>query len=155
MGFKITIKKEPTKAPIENKKPYVEKQLEIDPEWENSRFYVKAIKRASPDDIPNFMCELHGLKVRLYLVANDDVTRTYAVYASGWWIGNLLTAGHEHAACKVAIPEDYSNIGSLPRFTPTGVNMGDGVGLLMKAADIIPNTPKAPNHKAKVRIRQD
>ncbi|ANO57600.1 hypothetical protein [Vibrio phage vB_VhaS-a] len=153
MGFKIDIKR--TKASAQEKKPYTEKNLEIDPEWQDSRFHVKAIKRASPDDIPNFMCEMHGLKVRLYLVANNDVTRTYAVYASGWWIGNLLTAGHEHAACKVTVPSDYANIASAPKFTPTGVNMGDGIGLLMKAADIIPNTPKAPNHKAKVKIRTD
>ncbi|AET42206.1 hypothetical protein VPEG_00055 [Vibrio phage SIO-2] len=152
MGFKIEIKPK-SKETLKQASREPETQLEIDPDWKDSRFHVKAIKRASADDIPNFMCNMHGLPIRLYLAANDDVTRTYAVYASGWWIGNLLTAGHEHAACKVTVPSDYSDLGCVPKFTPTGVNMGDGIDLLMKAADIIPNTPKAPNHKAKVKIR--
>ncbi|QNJ59114.1 hypothetical protein [Vibrio phage vB_ValS_PJ32] len=148
MAFKI-IKKAP-KTQI--KDPQRDQKPEIDPAYVESHFPVKPLKRASSDEIPNYTADILGHECRLYLASNDDLTRTYAVYCSGWWIGNLITGGAEHAACKVAAPKDYGDLGSKPRLTPTGVNMGDGIGLLMKAAGVIEGTPFAPGSKPKIKI---
>ncbi|WKV32870.1 hypothetical protein R21Y_109 [Vibrio phage vB_VhaS_R21Y] len=148
MAFKI-IKKAPTNQIPE---PTPEILPTVDPKYVESHFPVKPIKRASADDIPNYCADLLGHKCRLYLASNNDLTRTYAVYCSGWWIGNLTTGGSEHAACKVLVPKDYGDLGSKAKFTPTGVNMGDGISLLMKAAGVIEGTPLAPGQKPKIKL---
>ncbi|AUR81161.1 hypothetical protein Ares1_0064 [Vibrio phage Ares1] len=151
MAFKI-IKKASTK-PIPKSEP--EKLPGVNDDFVKSHFPVEPIQRASIDDIPNYKAQIFDHEVRLFLASNDDLTRTYAVYASGWWIGNLITAGSEHSACKALVPRDYNDLGSKPKLSPTGVNMGDGIGLLIKAAGLQPGTPYAPGQKPELKIRFD
>ncbi|UYD21549.1 hypothetical protein [Vibrio phage 29Fa.3] len=133
MGFNFT-KKAPSK-------PYTDPRL-----------HVTEIQRASVDDIPNYKFDSFGFPVNLYLAANDDITRTYAVYAQGWFIGYLVTGGSTATACKLSIPADYANLGSKPKFTPTAPNMFDGVEKLLKAAKLDADTLTSGLHKAKVKI---
>lgn len=155
MAFKIVRKASKVKKGeklAQVAEPSTSEDLEVDPEHLNSNSPVKPLKRASADDIPNYTAELHGMTQKLYLASNSDIARTYAVYCGGWWIGNIKTAGGEFAACRAEVPKDYGDLGSVPRFTPTGVNMSDGIALLMKAADIVPGTPLAPGKKPKIKL---
>ncbi|WGH28479.1 hypothetical protein 13VO501A_gene0096 [Vibrio phage 13VO501A] len=119
------------------------------------RLHVKEIQRASVDDIPNYKFDSFGFPVHLYLAANDDITRTYSVYAQGWFVGYLVTGGATATACKVSIPSNYGDLGGKPKFTPTAPNMFDGIAKLIKAANINADTLTSELHKAKVKIVTD
>ena len=116
------------------------------------RLHVKEIKRVSVDDIPNYKLDSFGFPVELHLASNDDITRTYAVYAQGWFIGYLATGGATATACKLAIPKDYADLGGKPRFTPIAPNMFEGVQKLLTAANIDVDTLNTRQHRAKVNI---